>query len=222
MDIDLQIQGIKTFIDNMKLQIENIEIQNNNAMNPLIMNQIGDQLLNLSIQMLNNGIQYFNNFKYLSMNINQYYEKLTVISQQINNILASQKMMNPMAQLQQQMLQQQIMQQNMLLQQQMMQAQMMEPMPKKLNNKWEKFNVLFKDNIGNKTNLVVDADTTIKELIDKYMNKAYGYEKKDLEFIFNANRIDRNSQIKLNEFLSDHNFNDYNINIRVIEVKNCP
>ena len=68
MDIGLQIQGIKTFIDNMKLQIENIEIQNNNAMNPLMMNQIGDQLLNLSIQMLNNGIQYFNNFKYLSIN----------------------------------------------------------------------------------------------------------------------------------------------------------
>ena len=126
MDIGLQIQGIKTFIDNMKLQIENIEIQNNNAMNPLIMNQIGDQLLNLSIQMLNNGIQYFNNFKYLSMNINQYYEKLTIISQQINNILASQQMMNQMAQQQ--------MQQQMLLQQQMMQAQIMEPMKMHLNN----------------------------------------------------------------------------------------
>ena len=94
MDIGLQIQGIKTFIDNMKLQVENIEMQNNNAMNPLMLNQIGDQLLNLSIQMLSNGIQYFNNFKYLSININQYYEKLKVISQQINNILTSQPMMN--------------------------------------------------------------------------------------------------------------------------------
>ena len=77
-----------------------IEMQNN-TMNPLMMNQIGDQLLNLSIQLLNNGIQYFNNFKYLSMNINQYYEKLSVISQQINNILTSQ------LQMQQQMIQQQ-------------------------------------------------------------------------------------------------------------------
>ena len=107
MDIGLQIQGIKTFIDNMKLQVENIEMQNNNVMNPLMMNQIGDQLLNLSIQMLSNGIQYFNNFKYLSININQYYEKLKLISQQINNILTSQ-----------QMIQQQMMQQQMFLQQQ--------------------------------------------------------------------------------------------------------
>jgi len=37
----------------MKLQVENIEMQNNNVMNLLMMNQIGDQLLNLSIQMLN-------------------------------------------------------------------------------------------------------------------------------------------------------------------------
>ena len=37
MDIGLQIQGIMTFLDNMKLQVENIEIQNNNAINPLMM-----------------------------------------------------------------------------------------------------------------------------------------------------------------------------------------
>ena len=190
----------------MKLQVENIEMQNNNAMNPLMMNQIGDQLLNLSIQMLNNGIQYFNNFKYLSMNINQYYDKLKLISQQINNILTSQQMMQP----------------NMLLQQQMIQDQMMEPMKIQTNNNIKRFNIIFKETKGRSTTLVVDADKTIKELIDKYMNKAYGYEKKDLEFIFNAKKIDRNSQIKLNEFLSDHNFNDYNITIRVIEVKNCP
>ena len=203
MDIGLQIQGIKTFIDNMKLQVENIEMQNNNAMNPLMMNQIGDQLLNLSIQMLNNGIQYFNNFKYLSMNINQYYEKLTVISQQINNILTSQQMMQP----------------NMLLQQQMMQAQMMEPMQIQTNNNIKKFNFIFKDTKGRSTTLVVGADTTIKELIDKYMNKAYGYEKKDLEFIFNAYRIDRNSQTKLREYFRSWLHCDTLPNITVNDMK---
>ena len=155
MDIGLQIQGIKTFIDNMKLQVENIEMQNNNAMNPLMMNQIGDQLLNLSIQMLNNGIQYFNNFKYLSMNINQYIEKLKVISQQINN-------------------------------------------------KRKKINVPFQHINGNSTNLVVQPDTTIKELIDKYMSQVYGYENKDLTFIFNGKRFDRNSQTTLRELFGIH------------------
>ena len=207
MDIGLQIQGIKTFIDNMKLQVENIEIQNNNIMNPLMMNQIGDQLLNLSIQMLNNGIQYFNNFKYLSMNINQYYEKLKVISQQINNILTSQQMMN------------QMMQQQMLLQQQMMQPQMMEPMQMQLNNNEKKFNAVFTDTRGRKTNLIVDGDITIKELIDKYMNKAYGYEKKDLKFIFNGAIFDRNSQTKLREFAEYYHLEEC-IPIMVNDVKN--
>ena len=210
MDIGLQIQGIKTFIDNMKLQVENIEIQNNNAINPLMMNQIGDQLLNLSIQMINNGIQYFSNFKYLSININQYYEKLKIISQQINNILTSQQMMNQMAQ--------QPMQQNMLLQQQMMQAQMMEPMQIQLNNNRKKCNIMFSDDKKRITNLYVDADITIKELIDKYMNRVYGYEKSDLEFIFNAKKIDRISQIILREFFGI--YLNQNPKITVFELRN--
>ena len=32
------------------------------------------------------------------------------------------------------------------------------------------------------------------------MNRVYGYENEDLVFIFNANNIDRNSQIKLREY----------------------
>ena len=196
MDIGLQIQGLKTFIDNMKLQIENIEMQNNNAMNPLMMNQIGDQLLNLSIQMLNNGIQYFNNFKYLSMNINQYIEKLKVISQQINNILISQQMN----------------QQQMPLHQQIMQPQIMDPLDMQINNNRKKINVPFQHINGNSTNLVVQPDTTIKELIDKYMSQVYGYENKDLVFIFNGKRFDRNSQTTLRKFFGIH----LNLNPKII------
>ena len=46
----------------MKLQIDNIEIQKNNMMNPMMgmNNTVGEQLLNLSTQMLNVGIQAFN------------------------------------------------------------------------------------------------------------------------------------------------------------------
>ena len=203
MDISLQIQGIKTFIDNMKLQVENIEIQNNNAMNPLMMNQIGDQLLNLSIQMLNNGIQYFNNFKHLSMNINQYYEKLNVISQQI--ILTSQQITNQMMQIQ------------MPLQQQIIQPQMMEPIQMQQNNDKEKYNVSFKDGKGKKTNLIVDEDMTIKELIDKYMNRVYGYENKKLIFIYDANQINRNSQTKLKKFFGLHLYLNPQITVFISE-----
>ena len=54
MDTNLQIQGIKSQVNNMKLQIENIEMQNNNGF--MMQNPIGEQLLNLSIQMLNSGL----------------------------------------------------------------------------------------------------------------------------------------------------------------------
>ena len=86
-------------------------------------------------------------------------------------------MMNPMAQQQ--------MQQQMLLQQQMMQAQIMEPMKMHLNNDKKKFNIIFKDTIGRIFNFCVDENMTIKELIDRYMNRVFGYENKDLFFIFN-------------------------------------
>ena len=56
MDTNIQIQSLKSQIDNMKLQINNIELQNNN-MNMMMGDTINDQLLNLSIQMFNAGIQ---------------------------------------------------------------------------------------------------------------------------------------------------------------------
>ena len=50
-NFEIQLQSIKSQIDNMKLQIANIEMN---------FSFRGDQLLNLSIQMLNNRIQTFN------------------------------------------------------------------------------------------------------------------------------------------------------------------
>ena len=77
---------------------------------------------------------------------------------------------------------------------------MMEPMQMQLNNNRRKKTFFFQDTSGRQTNLIVDEDITIKELIDKYMNRVYGYENEDLVFIINANNIDRNSQIKLREY----------------------
>ena len=88
----------------------------------------------------------------------------------------------------------------MLLQQQMIQAQMMEPMQIQLNNNRNKIKIAFKDTRGRKTTLFVDIDITIKELIDNYMKKEYGYENIDLTFTFNTKKINSNSQIKIKEF----------------------
>ena len=97
------------------------------------------------------------------------------------------------------------MQQQMPLQQQIMQPQMMEPMQIQLNNNRNKSNFVFYDTSSKKlTNLYVDVDISIKELIDKYMAKVFGYEKKDIYFLYNAKRIDRNSQIKLRKFFEQN------------------
>ena len=64
MDSSVQIQIIKSQIDNLKFQIENIETQNNQMKNGMMgimgmmdTNKIGEQMVNLSIQTLNIGIQ---------------------------------------------------------------------------------------------------------------------------------------------------------------------
>ena len=80
----VQIQSIKSQIDNMKLQISNIEIENNMMNNQLQ----GEQLINLGIQMLNTGLFSINAGKCKIMGIPLiYHEQLENISKQINNII---------------------------------------------------------------------------------------------------------------------------------------
>ena len=60
MDSNIQIQTLKSQIENLKLQIDNIEMQNNQKNTTILSNyenQIGEQLLNLSIQMFNAGFK---------------------------------------------------------------------------------------------------------------------------------------------------------------------
>ncbi len=49
------------------------------------------------------------------------------------------------------------------------------------------------------------------------MNEAYGYRNEDLYFIYDSNKIDRNSQIKLREFFGI--YLDQNPKIRVFELR---
>ena len=93
MDAKMQIQSLKTQIENIKLQIDNIEIQYNNkyiglqAGNLMTESLIGEQLFNLSIQLLNSGINSFNIGKKINLDYDNYLNKLKQISQQINELI---------------------------------------------------------------------------------------------------------------------------------------
>ena len=84
----MQIQSLKSQIENMKLQINNIEMQIDNSMmaNPSI---IGEKVLNISMQMFNAGIQAFNTGKNMNMmmNLQNFYNQMKTISEQLNLIL---------------------------------------------------------------------------------------------------------------------------------------
>ena len=209
MDTSFQIQEIKSQIVNMKLQIENIEMQNNN-----MINSIGDQLLILSIQMFNSGIKTFNTGKKLIMNYDKYIEQIKNISEQIKNLINSYNLEKQQKMVQQQMIQQQMMQQQMI-QQQMMEQQMRQ---QQIDN-WEKVNIIFRDDRGWKKNIVIETDTTLKELFDKYMKETFGYENSKINFIFDARKIDRNDNTKIKDYFSNYRGNEV-LTILVIECKN--
>ena len=197
MDTNLQIQGIKSQIENMKLSIEIIENQNFISMNPMgsmsMSNPTGEQLLILSIQMFSTAIQTFNMGKNLSMDSQKYFDKLEDISKQINNIINSHQM-----ELQQMFMQQQ-QQQQMMAQQQMMMMQ--QQMMTQQENK--KISLSFKTTEGHKITLNVDANITLKELYEQFKQKIeneYGMKNRKFDFIYNANKIDKNSQIKIKDY----------------------
>ena len=102
MNFNFQIQPLKSQIINMRFQIDNIELQmNNNSLYPMnienpenigntIRNncQISEQLLSLSIQLINTGIQAFNIGKeFGKLNMQNYLWQLKQISDQINIII---------------------------------------------------------------------------------------------------------------------------------------
>ena len=211
MDSNFQIQTIKSQIDNMKLQIENIEMQNNNMMNQMMVNQIGEPLLILGIQMLNVGIQTFNFGKSLSINLSKYFDQLKNISEQIINLINinnidNQKQMMQQLQLmqQQQIMQQQIMQQQIMQQQIMQQQELFQNQVLPLR----KINVVFHSNISRDICLAVDPDITIKELNEKYYGTIKGLLVKysDYSLIYNANEIKKDAQTKIKDYFNYKDF----------------
>ena len=180
MDSNIQIQTLKSQIENMKLQIDNISMQNN----MLMMNApIGDQLINLSMQMLNTGIQTFNIGKTMMMNmsIDNYYEQLKKVSEQINTMLNDDNMQR---------------QQMMMLQAMMMQQQIND------ESQIKKMNIIFR-NRGITTHIVVKYGTKVKDVLKQYIEKNYGFQNdKKLMFIYNAETINENEVKVVEDFFS--------------------
>ena len=158
MDIKNQIQLINTQIMNIKLGIDKIDMQTNNLF-MINYNLITEQLLNISIQMLNTGIQTFNIGKNISMNYNIYFEKLKLISEQINSLINENNIIQ-----QQQMMQQQwmMMPNNPPMNMQPMNIQPNEP---------EIYNIIFLIQGRNKKIIHAQNGMTVKELINKFINK---------------------------------------------------
>ena len=219
MDSNIQIQTLKSQIENMKLQIDNISMQNNNM---FMMNApIGGQLINLSMQMLNTGIQTFNIGKtmMMDMNMDNFYEQLKKVSEQINTMINEYKIQQQMMLQQQMMIQQQIMlQQQMAMQNQMMMQQQIKENQNQLNDngKSEYINIKF-DN-PNKENLALTfkSEIKVKEALNKYIERIYGYPNDKIYFVYNAKKIYRNELRTIGEF-----FNYFpNVSIQVLEFGN--
>ena len=186
MDSNIQIQTLKSQIENMKLQIDNISMQNNNM---LMKNApISSQLINLSIQMLNTGIQTFNIGKtmMIDMNMDNFYEQLKKVSEQINTMINEYKIQQQMMLQQQMMIQQQIMlQQQMTMQNQvMMMQQQIKENQNQLNDngKSEYISIKFTHPHKEILTLTFKREIKVKEALNKYFERIYGYPNDKIDF----------------------------------------
>ena len=183
------VQELKNELNNIKLQIDNIANMNF-MINPLFYNELGDKLMTLSIQIINIGIQAFDigsNMIYNNNNRLKYYPQLKNISDKINTMIAPN--IFPFIQLNQ------------------------EFMNPNQNMEKPKRNVFFRRSGAGIITIAIDEEKTIKELIDMYMNKAYGFENSSIYFILNKKKLGRNDLTKIRE-----NWGSSQITIDVFEI----
>ena len=183
----MQLQLIKSQIENMRTVITNIEMQNN------IMNASfqGEQLKDLGIQMFNTGLNTFNLGKSLSVSLfDNYIIQLKNISEQISFIINTYNTSN------------QQMQMMMEQQNQFMQAQIMN---QNINNIQENIeikikNIVFVIKNGNDPMIPITYNfgTKIKDALEIFSNKI-GKNKNQLNFNYNGRYINYNDERKVEE-----------------------
>ena len=183
----MQLQLIKSQIENMRTVITNIEMQNN------IMNASfqGEQLKDLGIQMFNTGLNTFNLGKSLSVSLfDNYIIQLKNISEQISFIINTYNTSNQ--QMQMMMMEQQ---------NQFMQAQIMN---QNINNIQEnieikKMSIVFVIRNGHDPVITITYNfgTKIKDALEIFLNKI-GKNKNQLNFYYNG-RINYDDERKVEE-----------------------
>ena len=188
-------------IQNVSFQIKNIEMQFNNFMiqtkNLGLQNTVC-QTQELGFQMINIGMQLLNIFITMSNNINTF-----MIKQQIQNMINQMQNIEMKINLKNE----NVMENNMIMENPNMisiyendnsMGNIIESSNENINfedNNTIKYNISFKQQNGKKTFLVLDKETTIKEMIELYLNKIdMNFEDiKDRAFLYNGTRIETNS-----------------------------
>ena len=185
------VQELKNELSNIKLQIDNIANMNF-MINALLYNELGDKLMTLSIQIINIRIQAFDIGSSMIINNNRlkYYPQLKNISDKINTMIAPN--IFPFMQLNQ---------------------EFMNPNQNVIFQEKPKRNVFFRRSGAGIITIVIDEEKTIKELIDMYMNKAYGFENSSIYFVLNKKKLGRNDLTKIRE-----NWGSSQITIDVFEI----
>ena len=183
----MQLQLIKSQIENMRTVITNIEMQNN------IMNASfqGEQLKDLGIQMFNTGLNTFNLGKSLSVSLfDNYIIQLKNISEQISFIINTYNTSNQ--QMQMMMMEQQ---------NQFMQAQIMNQNINNIQKNIEikKMSIVFVIRNGHDPVITITYNfgTKIKDALEIYLNKI-GKNKNQLNFYYNG-RINYDDERKVEE-----------------------
>ena len=198
-------------IQNVCFQMKNIEIQFNNLLvqtqNYGLQNTIC-QTQDLGFQMINIGIQLLDIFTTRSNNINTF-----MIKQQIQNMIS----------------QMQNIEMKINIKNEMNNNMMMRQIPNMMNifesnnsmgdiinrsnenlcfkqkETIKKYNATFIQQTGIRINLILDKETTIKEMIELYLNRI-GKELTNLKnshFSFNGNKLDIDSNQSINEIFEE-------------------
>ena len=176
----INIQSIKSHIDDMSQQITKIISQYNSFQSQT------DQLINLGIQMLNTGIYSFNLGKKQSISsLDYYYIQLKNISEQINNIIKSNE-----TSLQQYMMQEQVMQDQIINQ---IDIDNYVEFDQSIFISDEKKNITFELMDGNKINLILNNGIKIKDIFDEF-EKRILKSKYNFNFILNGQILDYNDE----------------------------
>ena len=207
--MNFQIQPLKSQIVNMKFKIDNIELQMMNnyhypitnlmSFNTSFMNNglIGEQLLKLSMQMINAGIQAFNIGKeFDTYYMQNYLCQLKQISDQINIIIINEN----------NILQQKIMKGQMMIQNFMKERQMDELNKVKAINFYNKSlpeSELFQT-------IYAKYGEKVEEVLNQYLNRisCYVSSKNEAIFQYKGNNIDRNEQRVIEDYFSSSTLNE--------------